>query len=172
MALKSCTQCKYTSDTDATYCKNCGTELSTTSVGKPWYQSVWVVVGAIVVLIVIAIAIGSSGDDSPSSSGTANRTSASDLAKQREEAEDKRKGFHCLSSWDGNHSAFNELIKDEMHDPGSLKVYETGISPDEDGQHTIRVQFGGTNMFGAMVRQTAYGTVSNSTCEAELDFIE
>ena len=39
-------------------------------------------------------------------------------------SEDERKGFHCLSPWDGNHDGLEGLIRDELNDPGSMETYE------------------------------------------------
>ena len=89
------------------------------------------------------------------------------------EAEDRRKGFHCLSPWDGNHLDFKELVKDQLNDPDSMKVDRTRITPaGESGQHVISMDFRARNVFGGMVRSEARGLVDNNTCTATLLFIE
>ena len=49
------------------------------------------------------------------------------LAVQDEE--DRRKGFHCLDPWDGNHNAFEEIVRFHLNDPGSMKTYSTKVPP-------------------------------------------
>ena len=46
-----------------------------------------------------------------------------------EEAEERRKGFHCLSEWDGNHDDLEALIRERLNDPGSMETIETRIAP-------------------------------------------
>ena len=83
--------------------------------------------------------------------------------------EDKRKGFHCLSPWDGNHDGLEALIRDEIRDPNSMETIETRITPvNANGNHTVSLTFRSRNGFGGMVRSTAFGTVDNDTCKATL----
>ena len=49
-----------------------------------------------------------------------------------------------------------------------MEIYDTLVSPVENGEHTIVMEFGSKNAFGGMVRQTAFGTYDNKTCEAVL----
>ena len=89
------------------------------------------------------------------------------------EAEERRKGFHCLSPWDGNHDGLEALIRDNLNDPGSMDTVETRITPvDEDGNHTVALEFTALNAFGGRVRLTGYGMVENESCEATLIGIE
>lgn len=84
------------------------------------------------------------------------------------EAEDERKGFHCLSPWDGNHDGLEALIRRQLNDPGSMETVETRISPVVDGRHRISLEFTAKNSFGGRIRHVAHGSVSNETCEAQL----
>lgn len=89
------------------------------------------------------------------------------------EAEERRKGFHCLSPWDGNHDGLEALIRDNLNDPGSMDTIQTRITPvDEDGHHTVALEFTALNALGGRVRLTAYGQVNNESCEATLTGIE
>ena len=89
------------------------------------------------------------------------------------EAAERRKGFHCLSPWDGNHDGLEALIRDNLNDPGSMDTVVTRITPvDEDGYHTVALEFTAENAFGGRVRLTGYGLVNNETCEATLIGIE
>ena len=85
-----------------------------------------------------------------------------------EKLEERRKGFHCLSSWDGNHDGFERLVRARLNDPGSMKTYETRITPVVGGEHRIIMEFGAKNAFGGMVRHTATGRVDHETCKAVL----
>ena len=88
-------------------------------------------------------------------------------------AEERRRGFHCLSTWDGNHDGLEALIRTELNDPGSMETISTGITPvDADGEHFVRLEFTAKNAYGGRVRHTAYGWVSQATCLATLDWID
>ena len=95
------------------------------------------------------------------------------IEKEKETLEEKRKGFHCLSAWDGNHDGLEALIRSQLNDPGSMKTYSTSILPvSTDGTHTILVSFGARNRLGGMVRGNAVGSIDNKTCKATLSYIE
>lgn len=138
--------------------KDKGNELS---VGQRACGCIVVLVLIAVIVAVVAGLIGScegDGDDGDSSAA---------------EAEERRKGFHCLSAWDGNHDGLEALVRQHLNDPGSMETYETRIAPvDADGQHVIIMEFGARNAFGGMVRSEAVGTIDNETCEAALLGIE
>ena len=91
-----------------------------------------------------------------------------------EKAEDRRKGFHCLSAWDGNHNGLEDLVRDELNDPGSMETVETRITPvrPDSGQHVIIMEFTAKNAFGGRVRGEALGYVHPETCKATLIGIE
>lgn len=120
-------------------------------------------IGAVIIMILVGVctALVVTNDDGPTpSSGTSS-------------PEDRRKGFHCLSQWDGNHDGLESLVRDQLNDPGSLKTYETRIGRvAQENRHRIEMDLGATNLFGAMVRLTAYGWVDNATCKATLTSVE
>lgn len=90
-----------------------------------------------------------------------------------EELEAKRKGFHCLSDWDGNHSGLEALVEDNLNDPGSMETLETRIAPvDDEGLHWVSMEFTAKNAFGGRVRHIATGWVGNATCTAVLTAID
>ncbi|MDE2640025.1 MAG: hypothetical protein OXI03_05515 [Chloroflexota bacterium] len=106
-------------------------------------------------------------------SGSGSSSSSTSSAARDASAEDRRKGFHCLDPWDGNHNGMEALIRDELNDPGSMETIETRITPvDADGQHTVRLEFTAKNAFGGRVRHTAYGWVDQASCRATLGWIE
>ena len=91
----------------------------------------------------------------------------------REEIEERHRGFHCLSSWDGNHRGMTELIKAKLNDPDSMETRETRIAlVNSKVQHRIIVNFTARNAFGGVVRSRAFGLVDNETCEATITSIE
>ena len=87
---------------------------------------------------------------------------------KKENLENRRKGFHCLSAWDGNHDGFEALVRPRLLDPDSMKTYETLIGQVRNGKHHITMNFGAKNLFGGMNRFTAKGEVNHDTCEATL----
>ena len=122
------------------------------------------IVSGLCIVLIIAIIVGVSIDEQ----STENKST-----RAAEKAEDKRKGFHCLSAWDGHHDGFEALVKANLKDPSSMETHGTKITPVNDlGQHTIIMDFGARNSFGGMVRQEATGWVANETCEATLLSVE
>ena len=67
--------------------------------------------------------------------------------RQQERQEDRRKGFHCLSPWNGHHDGFERLVRGQLNDPDSLRTDSTAIVPAEEGVHIIRMEFGAKNAF-------------------------
>lgn len=89
-------------------------------------------------------------------------------AKAAEKAEDRRKGFHCLSGWDGSHSGVKSYVEKRLRDPDSFEHIETRITPVKDGIHTLVMQYRARNGFGGMTVGNAVATVRNSDCQATI----
>ena len=106
--------------------------------------------------------------------GPSKEKTSEELATERAaEAEKRTKGFHCLSSWDGSHSAFANRVKSMMREPDSFEHIETKVTPvDASGMHTIFMQYRARNGFGGMNVGTALGTYKNSDCSFEVLSIE
>ena len=87
-------------------------------------------------------------------------------------AEDRRKGFHCLSGWDGSHRSFVNLVKRRMNDPDSFGHVRTRVTPvqSDTGRHSIIMEFRGRNAFGGIVKNTATGSYARD-CSPSLDRI-
>jgi len=86
-----------------------------------------------------------------------------------DKAEEKRKGCHCLSVWDANHSGLEDLVRIVIKDPNSMETIQTRITPvDVNGNHRITMEFRSRNSFGGMVVNTATSSMDNDTCEATL----
>lgn len=127
----------------------------------------WTILG-VVALVALMFSVSCDYESGSGSSSSSNSSAARDTS-----AEDRRRGFHCLDAWDGNHNGMEALIRDELNDPGSMETIETGITPvDADGQHTVRLEFTAKNAFGGRVRHTAYGWVDQASCRATLGWIE
>lgn len=90
-------------------------------------------------------------------------------AERAEEEEDRRKGFHCLSEWDGNHEGLEALVRKRLNDPDSMETIETKIAPaNKNGWHPVRMEFTAKNALGGRVRKLAIGKISTVTCGAQL----
>lgn len=130
------------------------------------------VVAGIVLIIGIALIAGGATDTSPRDSATSSSSSSSSAARETS-AEDRRKGFHCLDPWDGNHNGLEALIRDRLNDPGSMETIVTRIAPaDAQGDHRIQLEFTAKNAYGGRVRHMAHGWVDQATCNATLTLIE
>ena len=111
-------------------------------------------------------------DSANTSSGTEN-PKPPNIPATREAAEERQKGFHCLSAWDGNHDGLEDLIKAKLKDPDSMETIETKITPvDANGNHAVFLKYRARNSFGGMVVEQAFGIVDNDTCEATLLGVE
>lgn len=85
--------------------------------------------------------------------------------EQSEEAEKRRKGFHCLSGWDGSHRGLVDAVSKSLRDPDSFEHAETKITPvDANGQHTVIMTFRAKNGFGGTNVGSAMGEVRQSDC--------
>ncbi|RAP39376.1 hypothetical protein BYZ73_20855 [Rhodovulum viride] len=93
-------------------------------------------------------------------------------AKAAAEAEERRKGFHCLSGWDGAHPAFKRIVKNSMRDPDSFEHVETRVGPVTNGWHTIRMVYRARNGFGGMNVGEAVGRYRNGDCSVEVLSLE
>lgn len=82
-----------------------------------------------------------------------------------ETAEEHRKGFHCLSAWDGSNRDLVARVKAKLRDPGSFEHVETRIGPvDSDGRHRVFMEYRARNGFGGMNVEHEDGTLRNSDC--------
>ncbi len=138
------------------------------------------IIGVVVLFVGVAIAgavgqeqVTDSESGSPADTAAATNARTSNPAVDTSvSAEERRKGFHCLSPLDGNHDGIEALIRAQLDDPGSMETHETAITPvGDNGQHTIRVDFSAKNRFGGRVRTVAWGYVDPTTCTATLRHI-
>ena len=90
-------------------------------------------------------------------------------ATEAKQASDKRKGFHCLSAWNGAHNATVEYTKNTLRDPESFKHIETKIWPaNPNGEHQLVMQYRAKNGFGGMTVGSVVAKVKNDGCYATI----
>lgn len=86
-------------------------------------------------------------------------------AESAEKAEERRKGFHCLSSWDGSDRELVDAVKKSLREPSSFEHDETRISPvNAQGQHFVVMTFRAKNGFGGTNVGSATGMIRQSDC--------
>lgn len=81
------------------------------------------------------------------------RVAQAEAAKKQaeENEENKRKGFHCLSPWDGSEPDVVEAVKRTLRDPGSFEHVKTTITPvNAKGFHYLIMIYRARNGFGGM----------------------
>tara|TARA_R100001129_G_scaffold50288_1_gene34842 strand:+ start:4749 stop:5147 length:399 start_codon:yes stop_codon:yes gene_type:complete len=93
---------------------------------------------------------------------------ADHIAQVGNDAANRAKGFHCLSSWDGSHTGIVREVKAGLRDPDSFEHVDTLITPvqPETGLHGLTMTFRARNGFGGMNLGTAIGEVDPVTCIA------
>ncbi|MBO6808421.1 hypothetical protein [Thalassospira sp.] len=80
--------------------------------------------------------------------------------------EEERKGFHCLSAWDGSYPDLERYVEDHLVDPDSYEHIETLISPVSDiGTHDVSMQFRARNGFGGMTIGSASAVITQEDCK-------
>ena len=116
-------------------------------------KKTFVTIGAIVIIIGLASMVG--GGDKE--------------ADAAQKAEDTRKGFHCLSSYNGAHRGVEKYVKENLRDPASYGHIETKITPvSEKGEHVLIMKYRAKNGFGGMNVESIVATVKNETCQATI----
>lgn len=82
-----------------------------------------------------------------------------------QEALDKQRGFHCLSTWNGSHIRLVQAVKRQLDDPGSFKHDRTQVTPvDEAGRHSLVMSFRAKNEYGALVLHDVEAVYRNRDC--------
>ncbi len=97
--------------------------------------------------------------------GSDEESAAKKASERAANAEEIRKGFHCLSKWDGSMRKLTAEIKIRLNDPDSFEHIDTLITPvSASGTHRVSMRFSAKNAFGGRVQGEATGTVRNSDC--------
>lgn len=68
-----------------------------------------------------------------------------------------------FSVWDGSCPPLIKLVKDNMNNPKSFKHYKTQFRVDMLKGVEVEMEYGGTNAFGGMVRNTVRGYIDYNT---------
>ena len=140
-----------------------------------WSRKRKIIVGCLVGIVILLVisAIVSGFESEESKAARAEATAVAVQAKEAEEAEKRKSGLHCLSPFDGNHGGLEELVKDNLTDPGSLEVIETTVSAaNENGKNGLFMDFTAKNALGGRVRYMARAVMDNESCEATLVTID
>ena len=76
-----------------------------------------------------------------------------------------------MDPWDGNFNALEALIRDVLNDPGSMETFGTYYSTSDnldDGLVTVRLEYGARNLYGGMVRTSAWAEMRPDCTVAEV----
>jgi len=90
-----------------------------------------------------------------------------------DEAMNRIKGLHCLSSWDGSNRSLVSFVKSGLREPDSFEHVDTLVTPksEETGMHGITMTYRARNGFGGMNLSRAIGEVDPNTCVAKNIFV-
>lgn len=167
---KKCPRCAEIIKVEARACKHCGHEFSQRDVESAKQRAADSQRnGAIGCVALIILILGISQCSPGPQEETKTETAGEQAAKQKEEAENVRKGFHCLSAWDGSNRSLTRQVKDALRNPDSFEHVETRIGPvTESGKHPIFMTYRAQNGFGGMNVESAAGMVDPSDCSAQI----
>lgn len=177
---KECPSCAETIKARATRCRFCGQDVGVTprSLAAPQSPvSRWspahtrgVVVLGVAIVGLAALAGGGNGSAvnvEPVVAIEAPPDPAIAKAAAEKDADEHRKGFHCLSAWDGSNDSFVETVKAGLRDPDSFEHIETTIAPaTAKGHRPIEMKYRARNGFGGMNVEEVAGVVDPETCKA------
>lgn len=101
-------------------------------------------------------------------SETSEKSPEEIAAETAERAENRRKGFHCLSGWDGANRSLVQQVTSGLRDPDSFEHVDTLITPvgGEEGKHGITMTYRAKNGFGGTNLGRALAQVDPETCAA------
>jgi len=141
---------------------------------KPIVQRWWVWLIGFFALGSVAVAVDPEGverraqerDELASAADAEDR--AERAAAASAEAEDRRKGFHCLSGWDGSNRSFVTQVERAMRNPDSFEHVETRISPVNEGEHGVWMTFRAENGFGGLNVERMYARIDHESCAARV----
>ena len=187
MALMECRECGYLISGNATTCPRCGVKIDKK---RGFFKFHLIISLTMFGVALFLVGLYSSRPITPEEQAAADNnkkwraylgelTTQSDkeVKKRAElkaalpdlptkEAENFRKGFHCLSSWNGSHREVVARVKSVLNDPDSFEHDETKVTPVENGVHQILMKYRATNGFGAVVRGAAIGTFAQDDCNS------
>jgi len=169
MSLKKCKECGNTVSSKAANCPSCGAQIKT-------HISC---IGAIFVLIVIAIAGGSISNSLNKASKQKTTTDIKPAQKQAAEklAENTRKVRVAThgeppenSAWDGSVRCVERYLEEISKDPDSLKFEKWGkIMYNDDDGWMVWCEYRGKNSFGGYVRNANWFIIRHNRVVAMKD---
>jgi len=134
-------------------------------IGKLIKWSIYIGVGSALLLFVLI--------DTPVETVSQEEITKEKLLVEKEAEEEVRKGFHCLSDWNGSHSAVVKFTKEQLRDPKSFEHDKTLVWPvSSDGTHQLVMQYRAKNGFGGMTAGVVKAFYSNSDCKATIKSID
>ena len=154
-----CPSCKNKLAFNVKACPKCGHEFSDGEVEKitKKQNKIGIIPGIILSFFIIFVIVQCSSNESGAPK-TAAKT-----------AEDKRKGFHCLSVLNGAHSRLERHLEKSLKDPDSYDHIETRITPvNATGSHTLFMKYRAKNGFGALDFGSITALINNETCNFEI----
>lgn len=161
-----CSKCGSEVTPGARFCGNCAQPISHGSPAKQPAGTAEAIGGCLGLSIFLAIIYGLLSMCSGPS-----RTPEQIKAEEAQAIEDRRKGFHCLSAWDGSNNSLVAQVKSQLRDPGSFEHDETRIGPvseGTEGKHPVTMRYRARNGFGGMNVAAAVALVDPVTCDATL----
>ncbi len=178
MALVKCKECGEKVSTKAKSCPNCG--------AKPPKKTSIVTWAVLALILFVAYGTWQTESNLTPEQRIAREEQRAVAAKEKEagrvreaakkaveEKEKRRKGFHCLSGWDGSHSAVKKYVEERMRDPDSFEHVETRITPmSEKGTHQLVMKYRAANGFGGLTMGNAAATIDNTSCQATITSME
>lgn len=152
-----CPECAEPVKMTAAKCKHCGHRFTQEEIdsrlqaGRATAKKNTIGCLVIVGLLIALVAMCSDGTESKTDPAIA--------------AADRQKGFHCLSSWDGESNQMSRAVQAQLRDPDSFEHIETRITPNKEGKHTVFLKYRARNGFGGMNVEQAIGQVDHESCE-------
>ena len=175
MALLSCHECSNQVSSSAVACPHCGAPVKKPMNYGPKASALtykWPLIaifGCTALVIIFAIMYPpESTAPQVSEEVLEMRRIAALENKQINDRADQRRGFHCLSIYDGSHRDFKQAVKSRLENPSSFKHVETRVTPIKNNTHTIYMKYRAENGLGATITETATGNVLSSSCKVQV----
>ena len=123
----------------------------------------------LILALIVTVGLTACGKSDAEKQVEAQAKAAKAQADAIQQVEDTRKGFHCLSGWNGSHNGVERYVKANLRDPDSYNHIETRITPVNDkGEHVLVMKYRAKNGFGGMNVESLVATVKNESCKATI----
>lgn len=181
MALQNCEECGGTVSEKAAVCPHCGApgpsygqsqSEPAAHIPAPKKSKKSLVVFSVIAGLILIAAFGSPDDETekpalqPEDEVPALLPEDEVAATSNEANEERRKGLHCLSVWNGANRDFARKIENQMRDPDSFEHIETKITPvDVNGLHRVQMTFRARNGYGGMTNGVAVAYINQDDCK-------